>query len=100
MIGRFFKKEALECVPVAFLHRGVETVAAKPRIHLTAVASHATQAMQLLGVKNADDLNTVSETQRGKFGNAAKSVEPVDVQKEMSETSFRPASGTRELPAQ
>jgi len=51
-------------------------------------------------VKNADDLNTVSETQRGKFGNAAKSVEPVDVQKEMSETSFRPASGTRELPAQ
>jgi general secretion pathway protein D len=41
-------------------------------------------------VKSADDLNTVSEAERAKFGTAAKNVEQVDVQKEMSEKSFRP----------
>jgi general secretion pathway protein D len=51
-------------------------------------------------VKNADDLNTVSEAERAKFGTAAKNVEPVDVQKEMSEKSFRPVPGARETPAQ
>jgi muramoyltetrapeptide carboxypeptidase LdcA involved in peptidoglycan recycling len=40
-------------------------VAAKPRIHLTAVASHATQAMQLLGVKSAGDLISLAS---GKLG--------------------------------
>ena len=51
-------------------------------------------------VKNADDLNTVSEAERAKFGAAAKNVEPVDVQKEMAEKSFRPVQGPQGTPPQ
>jgi general secretion pathway protein D len=50
-------------------------------------------------VKNADDLNGVSEGQRLKFGEAAKNLDPVDVKKEMSEKGFRPAQGPQEAPA-
>jgi muramoyltetrapeptide carboxypeptidase len=37
----------------------------KPRIHLTAVASYATQGMQMLGIRNADELMSLAS---GKLG--------------------------------
>jgi general secretion pathway protein D len=49
-------------------------------------------------VKSADDLNIVSEAERAKFGTAAKNVDPVDVQKEMAEKSFRPVQGAQGTP--
>lgn len=46
-------------------------------------------------VRDAADLASVSSSQRNMFGEAAKKVEPVDVQKVIEGKDFKPANGTK-----
>jgi general secretion pathway protein D len=46
-------------------------------------------------VRDAADLASVSSSQRNTFGEAAKKVEPVDVQKEIEGKDFNPANGAK-----
>ena len=48
-------------------------------------------------VRNAADLASVSSTQRNTFGEAAKKIEPVDVQKEIEGKDFKPMNGVKEM---
>lgn len=51
-------------------------------------------------VKDNADLNAISETQRTAFGEAAKKVEPVDVQQEIEGKDLEQKDDQREIPAQ
>lgn len=75
-------------------------MAAKPRIHLTAVASHATQAMQLLGVKNAAQLVALASSRLdGRYAVTVDGARIFARQDEMHGGRFDDAARAREVEA-
>lgn len=72
----------------------------RPRIHLTAVASYATQAMQLLGVKNAGELVALASARlNGRYAVTASGPMIFARQDEMHGGRFDDAARAREIEA-
>lgn len=73
-------------------------MATKPRIHLTAVASYATQAMQLLGIRNADELVALASGKLdGRYRVTANGAMIFAKQDEMHGGRFDDAARAREV---
>ncbi|HPD29804.1 MAG TPA: LD-carboxypeptidase [Phycisphaerae bacterium] len=73
-------------------------MAAKPRIHLTAVASYATQGMQLLGIRNVGELIALASSRlNGRYAVTAGGPMIFAKQDEMHGGRFDDAARAREI---